>query len=288
MRICLFNIFFFIYLTVNAQVTDVFPENYTTYFNNTAIVNPGFVQEDSKAEFFSMYRQRTGAFQKIASYSVTCSKVFRKENNAAHLARVFFSNDKEGPYINKPRVYFNYAYAIPLAEETSLSAGLAAGFTQVYFSAPSATASGNSTMPDGAIGITFRRKKFFSGISSQQAFNAESNPLKANVKLRRYYNFLLSQEKDLSPSLKLRGNFMYQLFPSNSDLLNIVLEGSYNDILRLGGAYKSREGLALIGSVEANLGDDKIFICFAYNTGVLSKLKYGFNSIEINFGYKIN
>lgn len=81
---------------------------------------------------------------------------------------------------------------------------------------------------------------------------------------------------------------MYQLLPSNTDLLNIVLEGSYNDIFRLGGAYKSREGLALIGSVEANLGDDKIFICFAYNTGVLSKLKYGFNSIEINFGYKIN
>ncbi len=288
MRFCLFNIFFFLYLTVSAQVTYVFPENYTTYFNNTAIVNPGFVQEDSKAEFFSMYRQRTGAFQKIASYSLTCSRVFRKENNAAHLARVVFSNDKEGPYINKPRAYFNYAYAIPLAEETSLSAGLAAGFTQVYFSAPSATASGNSTMPDGAIGITFRRKNFFSGLSSQQAFNAESNPLKANVKLRRYYNFLLSQEKDLSPSLKLRGNFMYQLVPSNSDLLNFVLEGSYNDILRLGGAYKSREGLALIGSVEANLGDDKIFICFAYNTGVLSKLKYGFNSIEINFGYKIN
>ncbi len=288
MRFCLFNIFFFLYLTVSAQVTYVFPENYTTYFNNTAIVNPGFVQEDSKAEFFSMYRQRTGAFQKIASYSLTCSRVFRKENNAAHLARVVFSNDKEGPYINKPRAYFNYAYAIPLAEETSLSAGLAAGFTQVYFSAPSATASGNSTMPDGAIGITFRRKSFFSGLSSQQAFNAESNPLKANVKLRRYYNFLLSQEKDLSPSLKLRGNFMYQLVPSNSDLLNFVLEGSYNDILRLGGAYKSREGLALIGSVEANLGDDKIFICFAYNTGVLSKLKYGFNSIEINFGYKIN
>ncbi len=288
MRICLFTIFFFLYLTVKAQVTDVFPESYTTYFNNTAIVNPGFVQEDSKAEFFSMYRQRTGAFQKIASYSVTCSKVFRKENNAAHLARVFFSNDKEGPYIDKPRAYFNYAYVIPLAEETSLSAGLAAGFTQVYFSAPSATASGNSTMPDGAIGITFRRKSFFSGISSQQVFNAESNPLKANVKLRRFYNFLLSQEKDLSPSLKLRGNFMYQLLPSNADLFNLVLEGSYNDIFRLGGAYKSREGLALIGSVEANLGDDKIFICFAYNTGVLSKLKYGFNSIEINFGYKIN
>ncbi|MBO9699502.1 MAG: PorP/SprF family type IX secretion system membrane protein [Sporocytophaga sp.] len=288
MRIYLLNIFFFLYLTVSAQVTDIFPENYTTYFNNTAIVNPGFVPEDSKAEFFSMYRQRTGAFQKIASYSLTCSKVFRKENNTAHLARVFFSNEKEGPYINKPRAYFNYAYVIPLAEETSLSAGLSAGFTQVYFSAPSATASGNSTMPDGAFGITFRRKKFFTGISSQQVFNAESNPIKSNVKLRRYYNLILRQEKDLSPSLKLRGNFMYQLLPSNSNLLNLVLEGSYNDILSLGGAYRSREGLALIGSVEANLGDDKIFICFAYNTGVLSKLKYGFNSIEINFAYKFN
>ncbi|GAL84385.1 hypothetical protein CHU_0779 [Sporocytophaga myxococcoides] len=288
MRFCLLIIFLFWYLAVSAQVTDLFPENYTTYFNNTAIVNPGFVQEDSKAEFFSMYRQRTGAFQKIASYSLTCSRVFRKENNAAHLARIFFSNDKEGPYIDKPRAYFNYAYVIPFAEETSLSAGLAAGFTQVYFSAPSATASGNSTMPDGSVGITFRRKKFFSGISSQQVFNAESNPLKANVKLRRYYNFLLSQEKDLSPLLKLRGNLIYQLLPLNSDLLNIAMEGSYNDIISLGGAYKSREGLALIGSVQANLGDDKIFICFAYNTGVLSKLKYGFNSVEINFGYRIN
>ncbi|WP_028981771.1 PorP/SprF family type IX secretion system membrane protein [Sporocytophaga myxococcoides] len=288
MRIYLLNIFFFLYLTVSAQVTDIFPENYTTYFNNTAIVNPGFVPEDSKAEFFSMYRQRTGAFQKIASYSVTCSKVFRKENKAAHLARVFFFNEKEGPYIDKPRAYFNYAYAIPISEETSLSAGLSAGFTQVYFSAPSATASGNSTMPDGAFGITFSRKKFFTGISSQQVFNAESNPIKANVKLRRYYNFLLRQEKDLSPSLKIRGNFMYQLLPSNSDLLNFALEGNYNDILGIGGAYKSREGLSLLGTVETNLGDDKIFICFAYNTGVLSKLKYGFNSIEINFAYKFN
>jgi len=288
MRIYLLYSFLFLYVSVTAQVTDIFPENYTTFFNNTSIVNPGFVPEDSKGEFFSMYKQRTGPFQKIASYSLTCSKVFRNEHQTAHLARFFLFNDKEGPYINKPRAYINYAYAVPLAEETILSAGLAVGFTQVYFSAPSATASGNSTMPDGSAGITFKRKNFFTGVSSLQVFNAESNPIKSEVKLRRHYNFIIRQEKDLSPLVKIRGNAIYQVIPTNVNLYTLALEGNYNDLLSIGMAYKNREGLSVTGVVELYLGEDKLLLGFAYNSGILGKLNFGFNSVELNFAYKFN
>lgn len=288
MRLLLAHCLILMVFPVLGQQNDTYPDLYSAYFNNLALVNPAFVPEEGRVELLATYKNRTGPFRKIATYSFTGGRFFRKENESVHAARIIFWNEREGPYIQKPRAYANYAYQLPLSEKISLSAGLAVGFAQVAFSAPSATGTGSAILPDGALGLMLKGKKLSVGVSSLQVFDSGAEAIQATVRLRRHYNLFLSAEKNLSPALAIKGYVLGRYLPSANHNADVALEFAIKEAFSFGCSAKYRQGLAFFASFNINTGKDRLLLNFAYNSPLLSKNNTLLNSMEVTLGYVIN
>jgi len=282
----LFFLLFFVSISIPmvAQKNDLYPDVYNTYFTNPGLINPAYIPKEGKAEAFIFYKHRTGIFQKIASYAVTASRTFRNKNQSAHLARLMVTNENQGPYIATTRAYANYAYLVPISENTSLTAGAAAGLAQVAFTAPSSSGSGSYKSPDGSLGLMLRHKNVEVGVSMMQALNSVSEPLITPIALKRYYNFYVSGSKDLSPFVKLHGNLLYELLPStqNNVVGNLFL--SYNELFSLGSGLGVKSGLNFFVSFNVPIeNEDKLTIYISYNSAFSS---IPVDAFELNLSYK--
>lgn len=282
MRTILCILFIAISIPLIAQLNNSYPDLFNTYFYSPGLINPAYVPAEGKITASILYRHRTGIFKKIASYGLVADRTFRRKNESAHLARMIFTNEKQGPYIARTRGYFNYAYSLGLAENTYLSAGLAIGFNQLAFTAPSATSVGSYKSPDVSLGLMLRKNHAQFGVSMMQALNNLSEPLTAPIRLRRYYNFFLAESKDLSAFWSVKANLLWEYFPSTRDNLNGNLFLSYNEIISFGSGLGTRTGLSFFLSVQTPIEKDVLKITMAYNS-TFSILPA--NAFEVNLLY---
>jgi hypothetical protein len=283
-------LFFLILIPFLAQGQQniLYPDAFGVNINNLSLINSWYVPDNGKFDFTGAYKYRTGPFSKIATYSATAAVISRKDNNRVQAARVIFFNQKEGPYIEKPRAYINYIYQIPLNEQTSLSAGVTLGFAGVFFSAPSSTAAGSVFLPDGSLGLGLKRKKFSAGISSFQIFNSKGSPLTGRIILKRYYHLFLSGEKDLSPDWIFKGFLLWGLMPSQTDRKEASISFTFKDALSVGSAFRYKQGLSFFSSFQTNAGKNVLLLSFGYNTSFFASSSYLQNSMELLVGYRMN
>lgn len=270
------------------QTVNLYPESYASYFYNFALINPAHVSREGKAEFVGGFKQRTGPFRKVSTYSVTAEKVFRNENEAAHTMRLVFFNEREGPYIQRPRASFNYAYMLPVYDDTYLMAGASFGFAQVSFTAPTATGAGSSVFPDANLGLILRRKALSAGVASFQVLNAESSPVAGNLRLNRYYTYFISAELDVSPDLKLTTYSLYRALSEYPDDFDIAAMATVRELFSFGSIARINRGLSFLISVQPDSGDNKPLFSFLYNSPFMSQTPQWFNSFELVIGYRFN
>jgi hypothetical protein len=257
------------------------------FFNHQPLFNPAFQQDTGKVIFSASIKSRMDAFKNIATYYASIDRSIMNDRNAGHTFRLFFFNEKEGPYIEKPRAYFNYAFRVSLAKETYLSSGAAIGLSQVAFSAPSASAVGTSTMPDASVGLYFKRRNFTTGISTMQLLNSESSPASVLVKLGRYYNFFINQEKQLGYSWIFRAAVLYRLLPSSFDNLDAALLLTFKETMTVGVSGRYRYGTSFFFSLNINTGNSILNLNFVYNSPFLSGVTALNNSFEISPSYML-
>ncbi|MBC7389220.1 MAG: type IX secretion system membrane protein PorP/SprF, partial [Opitutaceae bacterium] len=207
-------------------------------------VNPGYVPSDGIADFNAGYKFRTGAFKEISTFSFSGSRILKTPNSNSHVIRLMLNNEQQGPYINTPRAYGNYAYELKTGENSSLYAGAAIGVAGVYYSASSATAS--VLLPDGSLGIGAKFGALSLGISSFQIFNSKASPIVAQFRLGRYYQSNFTIEKELGQNFNLKGHALYRLFPEIKDELNLGASLLYSETLLVGPMYRNLYGLGFI------------------------------------------
>lgn len=272
----------FSFFPLMGQHTVLYPEVFSAFFNHQALFNPAFQQDTGRIAFSVSLKSRMGAFKNIATYYATLDRNFMNEKNSGHTLRLLFYNEKEGPYIEKPRGYFNYAYRIAITREAFLSAGAAVGFAQVAFSAPSASASGSATMPDASVGLYLRAKRVRLGASSLQLLNSESSPASVLVKLSRYYNFFAEIEKQMGYAWKLKTAFLYRMLPVYPDNIDLALLLSYRDTFLFGTSGRYRYGMSFFVSFNINAGNSLLNLNFAYNAPFLSGVTPLNNSLELS------
>ncbi|MBC7389878.1 MAG: type IX secretion system membrane protein PorP/SprF [Opitutaceae bacterium] len=285
-KLTLFFSLFFNVCLVFAQANNYYPDILTVYFLQMATVNPGYVPSEGIADFNAGYKFRTGAFKEISTFSFSGARILRTQNLNSHVIRIMLNNEQQGPYINTPRAYGNYAYELKTGENSSLYAGAALGVAGVYYSATSATAS--VLLPDGSLGIGAKLGAVSLGISSLQIFNSKASPIVAQFRLGRYYQSNLTLEKELGANWNLRGHVLYRLFPENKDELNIGASLLYSETLLLGSMYRNLYGLGLIAGFYFDSGKDKLLLSFTYNSSVLSRAPVLQNSMEISLGFRVN
>lgn len=275
----------FISLPGFGQSTAVYPDIFGAYFNNMALITPAYIPRDVKMDLNLSYKTRTGALNKISTLNFSFTRVFNVNKANNHMLRLYFYNEKDGPYIHRPRAYANYAYKIMLTEDTYVSTGVALGFAQTAFTAPSSTANGNSISPDGSLGIAFSHKKLDVGLAACQMFNSVVNPVIAPITYKRYFNSYVSYTFRLSDFVNLKSGFLWRALPTLQDDVCIYEMLEYKELISLGGCYNYNKSLSFVFSTNLRIGKESILISLVYNTPFFTKLPAWTDSVEMNGGY---
>ena len=185
---------------------------FTQYMFNTLYYNPGFAGVDGVTKLTAMHRSQWLGYQptyggggapttQIVSMTTPLFKI-----NSGFGAYVV--NDKLGPQ-NNLEAQASYAYHLGI-KESKLSFGLRAGiysqtinFNQYKATDPNdpllnATGKESQVRPDLAMGVFFRKEKYYAGISF-------------NHLIKSTFDFGLSQRNALESHMYVTGGYFYDL-----------------------------------------------------------------------------
>jgi hypothetical protein len=268
-----------------AQSINYYPDLPSSYFYHFANINPGFVPSEGSSDFSVGYKFRTGAFKDISTFLFSGAKIFRNKNESTQTVRVLLNNEQEGPYINSPKAYFNYAYSFLLDENTRLYSGVAFGASGLYFSAPSATTS--VILPDGSLGIGFVHRSVSVGFASYQLFNSEVSPLLSTLRLARFYHLDANLEKELGIDWKLKIHALWRMLPQVKDEASVAFLFDYTEAISLGTAYKYYSGISFFTTFHVHSGENRLLMSFAYNAPAFAHIPRLQNSMEVSVRYLV-
>lgn len=283
----LFYLIFLMGTFAFGQASSSYPDQYSVYFQNMALISPAFIPDEGKADFVAGYKTRTGAFKKVATYSFSGAILKRRSNNSVHAARVFVLNEKQGPYISSPSGYLNYAYQLPVFDNINVSTGFAFGFSGVYFSAPSASGTASALIPDGSLGLSLNGENLEFGFSAMQVFNSKSTPISSLIILTRYFNSYIKLKKDLNPFWRVNLYGLWRTFPDVSDDINGGLTLEFKEHFGFGAILRYEKGVSFLLTLSPLQEDEGLDISFAYNSTLLSPMSTLHNSLEFILAFKM-
>lgn len=285
MRITLSVLISIISLTAYSQSGRIYPDVFSAFFTNMALVNPSYVPQEGNVDLMSYYKFRQGLLSDVSTFMASGHKVWRRENKPEHLARLIFFNEKEGPYISSPRAYGNYALKQRLSSDADIGGGVSLGLAGINYSTPSGA--GSFTVLDGNIGLGLNYRKISIGMAAIQAFNAEGIAVSSPVRFQRFYNLHFSAEKTVSPDLDLNSYFLWRSLPGLPDQYIGALTLFYRRFLEVGALYFRPRGVSYLSTFILNPEKNPLHFSIAYNTAFLGSNPLWGNSFEIGLKYRV-
>ena len=183
-KIQLITYFSLILLPSFGQTNGTYPDQFSSYFFNKSLFNAAYIPLTGESEAIVQSKVRSGVYSDISTLAASIQKTIQSDRQW-HSGRFIFQNEKEGPYISRPRFYGNYSIRISLNNKWTLFGGAAIGLVNPNYNTPSKVV--NTTLPDGALGIILTYKNSLFGVSSNQIFNNSPSSI-TSIKLNRYYN----------------------------------------------------------------------------------------------------
>lgn len=177
-------------------------------------------------------------------------------------------NDRTGP-LNRFAISGTYAYHVGLSAQTSIGAGISAGFQTITLNTnklifdevidPSVAGTGylNRLSPDLNAGIYLYSANYFVGVSGQQImpsrlkFGDDSSALSGGKLLPHLfftsgYKFLVGEDVAILPSVLVK---YINPAPIGVDV-NVKLQ--YRDVLWAGGSYRHKDGFAAMLGINVS------------------------------------
>lgn len=215
-------------------------------------------------------------------------------------------NDKAGSF-NRFTVNATYAYHLGLTPTLNLSAGFAAGITNVSLDRtkhdfdgagdpfdPATGASLNGELskirPDLGFGMWLYSKNYFIGVSAQQIIPQKlsfvddaailtKGRLIPHLFLTAGYRVLVGEDVNIIPSVMMK---YVQGSSKNNFQPELNLKMQYQDLLWLGGSYRYQDGYAAMAGI--NIGNS-FNVGYAYDitTTALNTVSRGTHEIMVGF-----
>lgn len=169
-----------------------YPVRFSQYYNAFATINPAAGGAYSDYEFAIGSQQLLGNFSKVSSYYFNGN--MRLPNNRGYrrtpfsVLGIYMYNDREGKYLNRSRFYATYAWHGNISRNLMMSGGFHIGGMNYSVKGTILSGSGSDTAPDGVIGFRVYNEAFHAGISYNQIFNTQIQPLEEVAKLPHFLN----------------------------------------------------------------------------------------------------
>lgn len=273
---------------LSAQSFTTYPDILSLTYFNEALLNPGYVSEEGRSDLFFAHKFFTGALKDVSTSFFTADRTFRKENGTAHMARLLFFNEKQGPYISKPSGYANYAYQLPIAESTFLYAGFTLGIAAANYTVPSSSGNQTATLPDGGIGVGAKGERWSIGGACMQLLNSSAQPYNATLYLGRYYQTYAHYELPVGLEWNWKNQVVWRHLPDAQDQYYVLSSVYYAETAGIGGIWRIEKGLSFFVALLPHYQDDRLLFTFTYNSAILGDTPSWQNSMEFNVGYRIH
>jgi hypothetical protein len=268
---------------LQGQNVGSYPDQFSSYFTNLAVVNPAFISSTGLSEAIFQSKLRRGLYKDITTISATLQKTFNSTGRNWHSGRLIFLNEKEGPYISIPRAYGNYGLRIQVKEEAAILAGISIGAVNPNFSTP--TKSVNAILMDGSFGIMCQYKTSSFGISSNQIFDNYSSAA-SSIVLKRFYSAHFDTRFGISQSVELSTHLLCNYYTDIPTQANASFSFIFQETVTGGLGYKNRQGTFIYFSVTANKDSEHpIKILTLYNSLLFSSQNAMSESIELALAY---
>lgn len=255
-------------IELKAQTVEVYPDAMLNFYNNLSHFNPSYFSYSNKWDGQIQYKSRLAPFNSISTISLTGARYFKVANYSAQVVRLQIYNEREGSYIQRPRVWVDYAYRLQLAKDVYLGLGIGIGFVQFNINAPSSTATGSGTALDVSTGTSFQFKQHQLGVGVLQLLNNQIQPINGRLWYKRYITFYAQGFFKIRFKDALHYSLLYrQLTPYIPDL-NIHTRYTIEEKVSLGATFKYKSGLAFMAQFIVPVDIGKVSFSFAYLTPI--------------------
>lgn len=265
----------------------VFSQNYVNvyYQENTSIFNPAATGMFNKQSFSLSGAYIPSAPIKNNMLNACYDYKIDKINSGIGLSYTFENYD----VIKYNSFNLNYSYQIDFGNEKVLSAGMSIEMKKnsidltvidVYPNSHS-TIKGDENNFDLNAGLMYKTPKMYFGIATTEFLESTDETLFG--KNIRHYNIMGAYNFNISSTIKITPNFLYQTnFKYPSDQYCFSLVSTYKNKFQGGFAYKNNNIISFMAGI--NLKETfKIGYAMNFKTSTNS-----FNSHEIALGFKIN
>lgn len=270
--------------------------NYPVQFSQVAfsksIVNPALVCLHSPVDIFSGTQQYTGYFSDISTQYVRLGIQIPIENNTRRPRNILslrFTNDQEGAYISRNRGYVGYSFHTRLFGDYNFGGAIEVGSMGYFVQGTPSTGNASKYIIDGSAGISVYNELLTTGISMNQAFNNQIQPLDEVTRLYRHMNVFVSNYFNVSEFLGVNPYALYRFPIKGRHKYNLDIGGHaiLIDKLMVGGAFRYKKGASFsVGLTNFELLNGFLTLGLAYNSPFgRSSLNISIFEIHINYKY---
>ncbi len=268
-----------------------YPVQFSQLDYSKSSFNPALICLRSPLEFIIGTQQYTGYFDDISTqYAMVGVQIpfDQPDNRPRNILSIRFSNDQEGVYISRNRAYLGYSFHTKVIDNFYLGGALEFGSMGYVVEGTPSTGNASKYVIDGSAGVSIYNENLTTGVSINQAFNNEVQPLDEVTRLYRHmnlfaaYNFIISEYFEICPGILFR----YPYKTGYNYNLDIGLESVIMQRLVLGSSYRYKNGLSFnAGITNFEVFNGFLSFCLAYNSPI-SGSAINVNIFEFHINYK--
>ena len=258
---------------------------YAQYMFNGLAINPAYAgsQQSLSMTFLSRF-QSVGIEGAPNTQTLSGHSAFSNGRMGLGLTAI---NDKLG-VTRQTGVFGSYAYKIKFTNKSVLSFGLQAGasFVDAQYSQLRQRNPGDPTFegdvremkPNFGAGIFYSSQRFYLGASMPQMLGQG----KSQITVYNPIMFTAGYVFDLSPTLKLKPNFLIKAVDQEIVEVNINANLLIHEVLWLGASYRHQNSLHFLLEVQAT---NQLRFGYAFENGIgdLSGLRFSSHEFLINY-----
>ncbi|MBA7686300.1 hypothetical protein ES703_94743 [subsurface metagenome] len=272
-----------------------YPVRFSQYYNCYPLLNPSTAGSYSKLELSLGNQRMLGNFSKIFTYYFNANMRILDRgglNKPYSTIGVMLYNDREGKYLNLTRFYAIYVWHGNLSERVKFSGGFQIGGMNYNVKGTPLSGDGSDLKPDAAVGVQVYNPSFHAGISVNQVFNSELQPLEEITVLAPYINITADRKWDFSNLFRFVPCFAMHLPLTSQDgikkkvLIDANLNFTFRERFFVSTGIHNNDILNISAGINDVLSSDGILnIHLTYAFSVFQSAEINTNSLEIGLGY---
>lgn len=270
--------------SVAQSVVHQYPLEVSQFFSILTLSNPALQNKEDKWQATAFSKAYTGLLKNnnLSLFNVS-TRITPKKSKSYHNVGAILYYDKEGSYLNRYRVYINYAYSLRLNDTWTTSLGASIGAMSYRVGNENFPGGQDNTM-DGNIGLALFSQRWAFGLSILQIPQGQVQPIIERSLLQRYYAAYAQRSFDLSAKSRLLADLNTTVFGTQQPWLNARCSWEYDGLVSLGMLYKWNKSLGLIFGLEKiKLGENQLRLYLSYDVNISKSYKN--NSVEVSLKF---